>query len=118
MRAVAALALAGSLAACGKSVTPPPTAEQALLSRPPDSRLASLYAGSCKACHAVSGTGAPLVHDRGAWDPRWKQGQAVLFDHAVQGYRAMPAGGQCASCNPSDFNALIRFMAGREDSAR
>lgn len=60
----------------------------------------------------------PLVHDRKAWDSRWKQGEAVLLDHAVQGFRAMPAGGQCAACNPSDFNALIRFMAGREDPAR
>jgi cytochrome c5 len=42
--------------------------------------------------------------------------EPVLLDHTIQGFNAMPAGGQCASCTPDDFKALIRFMAGREDS--
>ena len=81
---------------------------------PADPRLAELYAGSCKACHVVADSGAPLVHDAKAWAPRWKQGEAVLLDHVVQGYKAMPAMGQCASCTPDDFKALTRFMAGQE----
>jgi cytochrome c5 len=113
----AALVLLAGLAACSRSVPPAPTAQQALALAPADARLAALYGESCKACHAIPGTGAPLVHDRKAWDPRWKRGEAVLLDHAVQGFQAMPAGGQCAACTPSDFNALIRFMAGREDPA-
>ena len=76
-------------------------------------RLAGLYETSCKACHAMPGNLAPQVHDRAAWDPRWKQGETVLLDHTIQGFNAMPAGGQCASCTPDDFKALIRFMAGR-----
>ncbi|MBC7669579.1 MAG: cytochrome c5 family protein [Gemmatimonadaceae bacterium] len=118
MRLAVVLVLAANLAACSGPTPQAPTAEQTLRLRPTDPRLAGLYEQSCKTCHAVPGTGAPLVHDRKAWDPRWKQGQAVLLDHAVQGFQAMPAGGQCAACNANDFNALIRFMAGREDSAR
>lgn len=106
------------LSACGAKTPPPPTPEQALALRPADARLAGLYETSCHACHAIPGTGAPLVHDRGAWDPRWKQGEAVLLDHSIQGFNAMPATGQCATCTPADFQALIRFMAGREDSAK
>jgi cytochrome c5 len=30
------------------------------------------------------------------------------------GFQAMPAGGQCAACTPKDYQAIIRFMAGRE----
>ena len=112
-----ALVLILGLAACSNPVPPAPTAEQALALAPADARLAALYGESCKACHAIPDTGAPLVHDRKAWDPRWKQGEAVLLDHSIQGFGAMPAGGQCAACTPSDFNALIRFMAGREDPA-
>jgi len=26
----------------------------------------------------------------------------------------MPAGGQCFSCTPADYEALIAFMAGRD----
>jgi cytochrome c5 len=79
--------------------------------RPADPRIASLYETACKACHAVAGTGAPLVADHAAWDPRWKQGLPVLLDHVLQGYRGMPAGGQCLTCTPQDHQALIRFLA-------
>jgi len=114
---VALVAAALILSACGAK-SPPPTPEQALALRPADARLSDLYETSCHACHAVPGAGAPLVHDRAAWDVRWKQGEATLLDHAIQGYNAMPATGQCATCTPADFQALIRFMAGREDPAK
>ena len=106
MRRGALIAIGASLllAACRETVPPAP-------------RLAGLYETSCKACHAMEGNLAPRVHDRAAWDPRWKQGEQTLLDHTIQGFNAMPAGGQCASCTPDDFKALIRFMAGREDSA-
>jgi cytochrome c5 len=111
------LAAVLALSACN-APPPAPTPEQALLLKPADARLAGLYETSCKACHAMPGAGAPGVHDRAAWDPRWKQGETVLVDHTIQGFNAMPAGGQCASCTPDDFKGLIRFMAGREDSAK
>ncbi|WP_425999236.1 c-type cytochrome [Caulobacter sp. DWR1-3-2b1] len=118
MRAALVLTLAAlSLAACGEKIPPAPTPEQALLLKPADARLAELYETSCKACHAMQDTGAPLVQDRAAWDPRWKQGEAALLDHTIQGFKAMPASGQCVACAPSDFQGLIRFMAGREDPA-
>lgn len=93
-----------------------PTAEQALTLTPPNPRLASLYETSCKACHAHAESGAPLVHDHKAWDPRWKQGLATLTDHVILGYKAMPAGGQCLTCTPDDIKALIRFMADQPEA--
>ena len=111
-------AVALLFSACGPKAPPPPTPEQALALRPADARLSGLYETSCRACHAIPGTGAPLVHDRAAWDGRYKRGEAVLLDHAIQGFNAMPATGQCATCTPADFRALIRFMAGREDAAK
>ena len=116
-RTLSAFLLASTLVACSPAPNPAPTPEQAALLKPADARLAGLYETSCKACHAMPGNLAPQVHDRSAWDPRWKQGEAVLLDHTIQGFNAMPAGGQCASCTPDDFRGLIRFMAGREDSA-
>lgn len=98
------------LTACGPKAGPP--ADPAALA-PANPRLAELYAGSCKACHVDAQSGAPVVQDRAAWDPRWAQGEDVLLEHVIQGYRAMPALGQCAACGPEDFKALTRFMAGR-----
>jgi cytochrome c5 len=107
---LAVLALVG----CAPKAGPP---ADPLSLKPKDPRLAQLYEGSCKACHGAGAGGAPVVQDRAAWNPRWKQGEAVLLDHVVQGYRAMPALGQCAACTPDDFQALTRFMAGREGGA-
>lgn len=109
-----ALACAGLAACAPRPITP---AEAAAL-RPADARIAGLYDGACKACHANRNSGAPLTHDHAAWAPRWKQGEGVLLDHVVQGYKGMPALGQCMVCQPADFQALIRFMADHEGTAK
>lgn len=117
MRPVALCAVLMALAACGDAPPKPLTeAESAALS-PSDARLAKLYEGSCKACHTIRDSLAPLSGDRTLWDPRWQQGEDALLTAAIQGKGGMPAGGQCFECTPDDLKALIRFMAGREDGA-
>lgn len=104
------------LAGCGTSQPPsePLTPEQSAQLAPADARLAQLYQGSCKACHTVRDSGAPLTGDRTQWDTRWAKGEAALLTSAIQGKGGMPAGGQCFECTPQDLSALIRFMAGWE----
>lgn len=104
--------LAALLSACD-SKPAKPTPEEAQKLMPANPALAQLYVHSCKACHAIEGSGAPLVHDHGAWDPRWEKSESVLLDHAIQGFQAMPAGGQCTACTAKDFQELTRFMADR-----
>jgi cytochrome c5 len=104
------------LAACSGAGAPPKPlseAESATLA-PADARLASLYEGSCKACHTVKDAKAPLTGDRTVWDARWAKGEGTLLASAIGGMGNMPAGGQCFECSPEDLAALIRFMAGRE----
>ena len=96
------------LAGCGQSK---PTPEELASLKPANPALAQLYDHSCKACHAVEGSGAPLVHDHDAWDPRWQKGLPTLVTHAITGFQAMPAGGQCSACTRDDYEKLIRFMA-------
>lgn len=105
-----------ALAACGPDEPEPTplTAEQSAALSPKDPRLAKLYAGSCKGCHTVKDSQAPLAGDRTVWDPRWTQGEAALLTTAIQGKKGMPAGGQCFECSPDDLKALTAFMAGRE----
>ena len=108
------------LTACG-SAEPPPrplTAEQSAALAPADQRLAQLYASSCKACHTVKDSLAPLSGDRTRWDARWALGEDALLAAAIQGKGGMPAGGQCFECTPDDLKALIRFMAGRDGAAK
>ena len=114
MRALFPLAMAFMLAACNEQPPAKPlTPAQSAALKPADPGLARLYEQSCKSCHTVKDTGAPLAGDRTAWDPRWAKGEDTLLDSAIRGLNGMPAGGQCFSCSPQDYRRLIRFMAGR-----
>jgi cytochrome c5 len=110
MRLLGVLAAGAMLAACGAKPAPM-TAERSATLSPQDARLAGLYETSCKTCHTIEGSGAPLTGDEAAWAPRGKQGMATLVAHTVQGFKAMPAGGQCAACSAADLEALIVFMS-------
>lgn len=115
MRGLTILGAVLLLAGCQQEPPAKPlTPEQSAALTPSDARLAGLYQQSCKSCHTNADTGAPLTGDRTKWNPRWAKGEDALVGSAVQGYKGMPAGGQCFSCSPDDFRKLIRFMAGRE----
>ncbi|HVY83837.1 MAG TPA: c-type cytochrome [Caulobacterales bacterium] len=110
------LGLLVTLAACGPApehLSPQQILARAEAAAPGDPRLAELYRGACRECHARADSGAPLVHDHAAWDPRWAKGEATLLDHTISGFNGMPAGGQCFSCTTDDYRALIAFMAGK-----
>ena len=98
--ALASLALAG----CGKEEK---AAEPVNL----DARLADIYSRTCQTCHENTETGAPLAHDLTAWKPRVAQGEAVLSDHIINGFKGMPPLGQCIECSADDLITLMKFMA-------
>ncbi len=105
-------AILAGLSACEPPVkSPAEIAAHAAAMKPSDAHLVDLYTHSCKACHAVAGTGAPLAGDRAAWAPLAAKGMSALIESVVTGYKGMPAGGQCFSCSNEDHRALIRFMA-------
>lgn len=99
------------LSGCGQKK---PSLDELAALKPADPAVANLYEHSCKACHTAEGSGAPLVHDHDAWDPRWQKGLPTLVTHAITGFQAMPAGGQCSACTREDYEKLIRFMADEE----
>lgn len=88
--------------------------EAAAAMKPTDERIAGLYAQSCKTCHTVPGSMAPLTGNRSQWDERWKKGLPALMQSVVVGLNGMPPGGQCFACTPADYETLIEFLAGRE----
>ncbi len=76
-----------------------------------DTRLGEIYSHTCQTCHENAETGAPLAHDEAAWKPRLAQGDEVLHDHIVNGYKGMPPLGQCIECSEDDLMTLMRFMS-------
>ena len=85
------------------------TASRAL--QPADSALAEIYNRSCRSCHTVAATGAPLTGDAKAWAERYEKGMGTLVDNVINGFGGMPALGLCMDCSADQFQALIDFMA-------
>ena len=57
-----------------------------------------VYNTACAACHTPGIAGAPKFADKAGWAPRLKQGVPVLYEHALKGFKGMPAkGGSTAS---------------------
>mgnify|MGYP001819556279 CR=1 FL=1 len=108
------LALCGvlALAACGGDGTTPALSEaQSAALLPGDAGLAEIYNRSCRSCHILAATGAPLTGDAAAWEPRLAKGMDAMLDSVFNGSGGMPPLGLCMDCSAEQCEALIRFMA-------
>jgi cytochrome c5 len=105
-----------ALAGCEKlSSTASPVSEaQSRQLRPPEPEIAAIYDRSCRSCHTLAATGAPLTGDKAAWAPRLDKGMDVLLGSVVNGFGGMPPFGLCMDCSAQQFTALIQFMAAAE----
>lgn len=72
----------------------------------------TVYESSCLACHGAGVAGAPKTGDQEAWTSRAAQGVAVLLEHVVAGFNAMPPKGTCADCSDSELKAAVAYMLG------
>jgi len=69
----------------------------------------AIYQQACFACHGTGAAGAPKLGDSGAWSPRIGQGMDTLFDHALKGFKGMPArGGQ--NLDDDSVKAAVKYM--------
>ncbi|GAB3273883.1 c-type cytochrome [Parahaliea aestuarii] len=78
---------------------------------PADGQLAGVYNRSCRNCHTIAATGAPLTGDTNVWEARLAKGMDTLVDSVVNGYGGMPPFGMCMDCDAQQFEDLIAFMA-------
>ncbi|MFT3928840.1 MAG: c-type cytochrome [Spongiibacteraceae bacterium] len=69
-----------------------------------------VYNGPCAMCHGAGVGGAPKFGDKGAWAARISQGAKTLHDHAINGIRAMPPKGTCATCSDDEIIAAVDYM--------
>lgn len=52
-----------------------------------------VYTSVCTNCHGVGMLGSPKTGDKAAWAPRIAKGKDTLYQHALNGFNAMPARG-------------------------
>jgi cytochrome c5 len=72
-----------------------------------------LYEAACQACHTPGVAGAPKLGDKAAWAERIKQGDKVLYEHAIKGFQGKagfmpPKGGSTAS--DEEVRAAVDYM--------
>lgn len=72
-----------------------------------------LYDTACVACHGAGVAGAPKLADKAAWEPRIKQGNEKLYEHAIKGFTGKagmmpPKGGSNAS--DEEVKAAVDYM--------
>lgn len=73
-----------------------------------------LYDASCAMCHTAGIAGAPKFADKAAWADRIKQGNNVLYEHAIKGFTGktgvMPPKGGAAAASDAEVKAAVDYM--------
>jgi cytochrome c5 len=74
----------------------------------------SIYKSKCIACHGPGIAGAPKLGDKAVWAPRIAQGDAVLNQHAIKGFKGktgvMPAKGGFVSLSDEEISFAVQYM--------
>ena len=74
----------------------------------------NIYESACGACHTAGIAGAPKFGDAAAWADRITQGDAILHEHAVNGYQGdagyMPAKGGRTDLSDEEVIAAVDYM--------
>lgn len=68
------------------------------------------YNQACMACHMTGAAGAPIRGNAEHWEPRQEKGIDTLYDHAINGFQAMPAKGGNTSLSDEDVTAAVDYM--------
>ncbi len=102
-----------SLSACSDQTpgTDPDRLDKSLATITLSDELMSVYQQSCKNCHEVQATGAPLTGDYQTWSKILTQGIDAVVDKAMQGVGGMPPAGPCFTCTPDQIRELILYMS-------
>ena len=79
---------------------------------PETPELSEIYQRTCRNCHTLEATGAPLTGDQLHWKELIEaQGYDGLVENVLTGKGGMPPFGLCMECDPDQFAELIQFMA-------
>lgn len=73
----------------------------------------AVFQGACVSCHGTGVAGAPKLGDAAAWAPRLAQGEVTLWQHAVQGFNAMPPRGACGDCSETELRSAVEYLTSK-----
>ena len=68
------------------------------------------YEHTCAQCHETGVDGAPVTQNPADWETRSSLWQAVLMEHAKEGYLGMPAKGNDPELSDMTVSAAAEYM--------
>lgn len=71
---------------------------------------AAAYEKGCARCHEQGDAGAPVTGDQDAWTGRSWLWEAILVEHAKQGYLGMPALGENVQLSDAEISLAAEYM--------
>ena len=130
------LVLIALLGACSKKdeapppstiiVVPPaqpavPTNTAAPSASAPDATMLAkgedVYKNTCTACHQTGVAGAPKIGDQAEWSGRVAQGNATLYQHAINGFTGakgtMPPKGGNMALSDDEVRAAVDYVVSK-----
>lgn len=113
------LAPVGDVQISGNAATQMPTAmptAAAAGGKPKSGK--EIWEGTCSACHSTGALGAPKIGDKSAWGPRLTQGLKTLEQHALHGYKNMPAKGNNPALSDAEVIKAMEYMISQSGGAR
>ena len=108
------LATLGLVAACDRTANDEAPSPAPVAPSPADETVQltgkEAYDLVCSGCHEEGIDGAPRTGDREAWAGRSWLWEAVLFEHAKNGYMGMPAKGGVESLDNATVEMAAEYM--------
>lgn len=90
------------------------TSTAAVVKTSDDKQAESTYKSKCVACHGGGIAGAPKLGDKAAWAARVAQGDEVLLQHAIKGFKGdtgyMPPKGGFMALSDEEISAAVQYM--------
>ncbi|OUC15132.1 MAG: hypothetical protein B0A82_08520 [Alkalinema sp. CACIAM 70d] len=68
------------------------------------------YQRSCVVCHLVGAVGAPRTGRLDDWGLRYRQPTEVLYQHAIEGFKACPPRGGIPSLTDQELRDVVDYM--------
>lgn len=69
----------------------------------------------CAACHVSGALNAPVIGNADQWAPRIEKGMETLYDHAINGFKNMPARGGRDSLSDEEVKAAVDYMVAESE---
>ena len=72
-----------------------------------------VFNSACVACHGAGIAGAPKTGDTALWAPRIAQGMNTLYEHAIKGFKTMPAKGGQVALGDDEVKAAVDYQVAK-----